>query len=441
MRVMRLSWILVLVLATSAFAAKKPVLVNAPAKVAKVLNKELGKKYTLLALKGSLGPSPTAKEVRDVTAPAKAIAVIQAQAGGKYITLQILSGHDGTPLDTITFKPPKKFKALPADASKALFAALAQGKAPAAEPKADAPVADAGGKSDAKAPDEKKAAPEKEPASEKAAATARASASSSSSAEEEPAAEVSSSSAFEPTPSELPAIVTGVGFKGFGRSFGWAAGSSDALASYALPFAGAVAFEGAWYPGAHFTGGFGGNIGAFLNGEVGIGLASRQDESRYGTRADRFRFGATVRFSLGERVLLNALLGYSTQTFAIAPTSATTGNPRPNIPSVTYNGPRAAVGANFRITDSFSADALLGFMYVYGKGELASDRYFPNTTGLALDGGVGLSLKLVEALRVRASFDWTGYFLATHADPMAVITSTGASDHFFGGTLSVLWVM
>lgn len=434
---MRLSWILVLVLATSAFAAKKPVLVNAPAKVAKVLNKELAKKYTPVALKASLGPSPTAKEVRDVTAPAKAIAVIQAQAGGKYITLQILSGHDGTPLDTVTFKPPRKFKALPAEASKALFAALAQGKAPAAEAKADAPVAEVGGKTE-KQPTEEKARKESRP---EEAPPVSASASSSSRAEEEPAAEVSSSSSFEPTPSALPAIVTGVGFKGFGRSFGWAAGSSDALASYALPFAGAVAFEGAWYPGAHFTGGFGGNIGAFLNGEVGIGLASRQDESRYGTRADRFRFGATVRFGLGERVLLNALLGYSTQTFAIAEQSATTGNPRPNIPSVTYNGPRAAVGANFRITDSFGADAVLGFMYVYGKGELASDRYFPSTTGLALDGGVGVSLKLVEALRVRASFDWTGYFLATHADPMAVITSTGASDHFYGGTLAVLWVM
>ncbi|MEW6433050.1 MAG: hypothetical protein AB1730_16220 [Myxococcota bacterium] len=438
---MRLSWILVLVLTSPAFAAKRPVLVNAPARVAKVLNRELGKKYTPVPLKGSLGPSPTAKEVRDVTAPARAIAVIQAQAGGKYVTLQVLSGHDGTPLDTITFKPPKKFKALPPDAAKALFAALAQGKPPAAEPKADTPVVDAGGKSDARAPEEKKAAPGEQPVSEQAVAAGSASASSSSSAEAEPAAAVSSRSAFEPTPSELPAIVTGVGFKGFGRSFGWAAGSSDALASYALPFAGAVAFEGAWYPGAHFTAGFGGNLGAFLNGEVGIGLASRQDESRYGTRADRFRFGATVRFPLGERVLLDALLGYSTQTFAIAEQSATTGNPRPNIPSVTYNGPRAAVGTHFRITDWFGADALFGFMYVYGKGELASNRYFPNTTGLALDGGVGLSLRLVETLRVRASFDWTGYFLSTHADPMAVITSTGASDHFVGGTLSLLWVM
>lgn len=426
---MRITWLLALLLSTSAFAAKKPVLVNAPAKVAKVLNKELGRKYSLIALKTSLGPTPTAKEVRDVTTPVKAIAVIQAQAGGKYITLQVLSGDDGTPLDTITFKPPRKFKSLPREASAALFAALAQGKAPAAS--ASAPVAEST-KSDTK-PDTKAESAKAEPEKDEPEDTASPESAS------EAATEVGSS--FEPTPSSLPAIVTGVGFKGFGRSFGWAAGSSDALASYSLPFAGAVAFEGTWYPAAHFTDGFVSNIGAFLSGEVGIGLASKQDDSRYQTRADRFRFGARLRLPLGKKVLLDGVLGYSTQTFAIAPQSATTGLPRPNIPSVTYNGPRAAVGATFQFNEVFGADVLAGFMFVYGKGELASASYFPNTSGLAVDAGLGVSVKVVEALRVRASFDWTGYFLATHADPMAIVTSTGATDHFIGSTLSVLWVM
>lgn len=434
---MRITWLLALVLSTSALAAKKPVLVNAPGKVAKVLNKELSKKYTPVPLKASLGPSPTAKEVRDATTPVKAIAVIQAQAGGKYITLQVLSGDDGTPLDTITFKPPKKFKALPREAAEALFAALAQAHAPSGDAGAATPVAEP-----TKTPDkadkpekdtEKVAAKKGEPEKSEPKETASSSSESST--------EVSGSSSFEPTPSDLPAIVTGVGFKGFGRTFGWAAGSSDALASYSLPFAGAVAFEGAWYPGAHFTKGFGANIGAFLSGEVGIGLASKQDESRYQTRADRFRFGARVRIPMGKVVLLDGVLGYSTQTFAIAPQSATTGLPRPNIPSVTYNGPRAAVGATFQFNEVFGADVLAGFMFVYGKGELASASYFPNTSGLALDAGVGVTVKVVEALRVRASFDWTGYFLATHADPTAIITSTGATDHFIGSTLSVLWVM
>lgn len=424
---MRIIWLLALVLSTSALAAKKPVLVSAPGKVAKILNKELSKKYAPVPLKASLGPSPTAKEVRDVTAPVKAIAVIQAQAGSKYITLQVLSGDDGTPLDTITFKPPRKFKALPREAADALFAALAQGHAPAAEPGRTTTVDEP-----SKTPDKTEKGTEKEPEKSEPEETASSS---------ESSTEVSGSSSFEPTPSDLPAIVTGVGFKGFGRSFGWAAGSSDALASYSLPFAGAVAFEGTWYPGAHFTRGFGANLGAFLSGEVGIGLASKQDDSRYQTRADRFRFGARVRVPMGEKVLLDGVLGYSTQTFAISPQSATTGLPRPNIPSVTYNGPRAAVGATFQFNERFGADVLAGFMFVYGKGELASTTYFPNTTGLSVDAGLGVTVKVVEALRVRASFDWTGYFLATHADPTAIITSTGATDHFFGGALSMLWVM
>ncbi|MCC6336236.1 MAG: hypothetical protein IT380_19890 [Myxococcales bacterium] len=428
---MRLMWILLLALPTTALAARKAVLVNAPAKVAFVLGKELAGKYALVALPQALGPAPTAKEVRDVAAPARAIAIIQVQAGGRYLTLQVLSGHDGTPLDTLTFKPPKKFKALPRDTAQALFAALSQGKAPPPEPKAppaDAPVAET--------PEEKG------PAGEVKQALAQGEAAVSPDAGEAPVTEISGSSdSGGSRPSELPAIHTGVGFKAFARSFNWAAGHSDALASYQLPFAAAVAFDGTWYPGAHFTNGLAAHLGVFLNGEVGIGLASRQDDARYGTRADRFRFGARMRFPFGTRLLVDALVGYSTQTFAIAQQSATTGAPRPNIPSVTYNGPRLAGGGKVVIAGTFTAEALVGFMYVYGKGELASDKYFPNTTGLALDASMALSLEIVSNLRVRGAFDWTGYFLTTHADPSAIVTASGASDHFLGGTLSLVWVM
>lgn len=430
---MRLIMMLVLALSTTAFAARKPVMLHAPAKVAKVLGKELSKKYTLIALPDSLGPTPTAKEVRDVTTPTRAIAVIQVQAGSKYVTMQILSGHDGTPLDTVQFKlPKKKFKALPKAAAEALFAALAQGRAPPAEAK-PAPEQQDPATSDA---------PKRDPDEQKVAASEPdEKASPSRDDDDDEKATELSGSAGERTPSELPALHTAVGFKGFSRSFAWAAGHSDALASYALPFASAVAFDAAWYPGAHFTNGFGGNIGAFFTGEVGIGLASRQDESRYGTRADRFRFGAQVRFPFGKKLLVDALAGYSTQTFSIAETSATTGSPRPNIPSVTYNGPRAAVGAKLVFVGTFTGELQAGFMYVYGKGELASQRYFPNTSGIAADAALALSVELVSNVRLRAAFDWTGYFLSTNADPMALVTASGASDHFLGGTLSLVWMM
>jgi hypothetical protein len=432
---MRLIWVLGVVLATSAFAAKKPVLLSALANVAKVLNKELAKKYTPVPLKRSLGPTPTAKEVRDVTAPAKAIAVIQAQASGKYITLQVLSGHDGTPLDTVTFKPPKKFKALPPEAADALFAALAQGKAPSAEAKpADAPVADA--------PKPKPAEPLAAAASTKEptpdpSAPASSSAPSSSSSSSAPAAEVSSSGASAPPAQELPAVKVGVGFTMFSRSFSWAAGASDALASYALPFAGAVAFNAAWFPGARFTQGAGSWFGAFLDGEVGIGLASRQDDSRYGTQAQRLRLGVQARIPVGRAVLVDALAGYAGQSFAISPDAANTGAPRPNIPSVAYTGPRVAAGAKFVFVGTLTGEALVGFTFLVGKGELGSASYFPNTTGVSLDVALALSIELVSNLRLRATFDWAGYFLSTNANSTAVTTASGASDHYLGGTLAV----
>jgi hypothetical protein len=317
------------------------------------------------------------------------------------------------------------------------LAALAQGKAPPAQ-STPQPV-------DVPAAEPPKERPPKPMPEETKAHAAVGESETSRHAEPEEDARVTQRSSSRPRDEAeapgLPAIDTAVGFKAFARSFTWAPGHSDALASYSLPFAGAVAFDGNWFPGAHFTQGVLANVGAFVNGEVAIGLASRQDESRYGTRADRFRFGLRMRFPFGARLVLDALAGYSTQTFSIAQQSATTGAPRPNIPSVTYNGLRAAGGLKVRIAGTFTAEALAGFMYVYGKGELASDRYFPRTTGLAVDAGLALSVEVLEHLCVRGAFDWTGYFLNTHADPMALVTASGASDHFLGGTLSLVWIM
>jgi hypothetical protein len=418
MRVMRLTVLALMLSSPAVLAAKKPVLVNAPPAVMKAVGAALGPSYAVVPLPASLGPTPTTKEVRAVTVPARAVALVQAEVGVKYVSLQVLSGDDGTPLDTIAFKPPKKWKALPADIAQQLRDALARGKAPTA---AATPLADGRGGLSAgvtAAPPPPREAP---PAA--------------------PSAELSGSSSAPPRRSAQPAFVTGVGFKGLSRSFAWAAGASEALASYSLPFAGAVAFDGTWYPGAHFTDGFAANVGAFINGEVGIGIASRQEDARFQTRADRFRFGARLRLPLGSRLQLDGALGYSTQTFAIAPQAAGTATPRPNIPSVTYTGPRAAVGASLQFGERVNVDALAGFMLVAGAGELATSAYFPKTSGVAADASLGLGVRLVDALRLRASFDWTGYFLSTNADPGASVTARGATDHFLGGTLSVLWVM
>lgn len=423
-----LIWIVALIVVTPAFA-KKSVVVSAPPALGKLLSKQLAQRYTVVPLKTPLGPAPTAKEVREVTAPVSAIAVMTVAAGRKYVTAQILSGHDGTPLDTVTWRVNPR-KPLPPDALQSIFDALAQGTAPAkaAPPPRDAPVADAP-VADVRSGSGKQ---KKEPAVAEREEPSQA---------EETT--VTGEAETPRTPSTRPAIRAGVGVHAFSRSFNWAGSPSDSLATYALPFAAAVNIDAQWFPGAHFTDHpIASNTGVFVNADVGVGVASRQDDSRFGTRADRLRFGAMMRFPmLKDRLELGAHLGYATQTFAISPVAANDGSPRPNIPSVTFNGPRLGGGARFQLIGTLAADATLGLQYVYGKGELASERYFPRTSAFSMDVTAGVSMELVQNIHARVGFDWTRYFLNLNPQEGMPFTAGSAADQYLGGSLSLSWVM
>lgn len=257
-------------------------------------------------------------------------------------------------------------------------------------------------------------------------------------ASEGDSSEVSSTS--ESAPLERPAFVTAVGLRGFGRSFSWAEGASGSLPSYSMPYGHAVAFEAAWFPGAHFTQGAGANFGVFIDGAIGLGLTSSRETTTFGTSAQRLRFGAKARFPLGQTAQLDVLLGYGTQTFEIAAKSPT-GATRPNIPSVAYAGPRGALGVTLRFSERVQGNVLAGFTWLLGTGEIGSQAFFPNASGLAADASLGVSIKLVEALRLRVSADWTGYFLSMNADATSTLQATTASDHFIGGTIALAWAM
>lgn len=257
-------------------------------------------------------------------------------------------------------------------------------------------------------------------------------------ASEAGSAEVSDSTTTAPL--ERPAVVTSVGVRGFGRVFAWAPGASSDLPAYTMPYGSAVAFEAAWFPGAHVTQGAGANFGVFIDGAVGLGLTSHTETATYGTSAQRLRFGARLRFPLGQTSQLDVLLGYGTQSFDIASRSPT-GAARPAIPSVSYAGPRGALGATFRFSERVGGDLLAGFTWLLGTGEIGSQAFFPDASGLAADASLGLSIKLVDALRLRLSADWTGYFLTMNAGATSRLQATTAMDQFIGGTLALAWAM
>jgi hypothetical protein len=448
-------------LSASAAPKKKVVLLSSPPAIAKLLAKELGKKYRFIPLKKSLGDVPTPKDVRAATLPAKAVAVLLVQPGKKYITMQILNGSDGSTIDAVNLKtvPRKPVKKLPKAVVKSVDIALAAGAVPsresgkavaAEEPEAvkhdiSEPVdrevtkeSKVAAKVDDKKPVARDEFNEKIPEKKLEQKTQGPS---------EEVAEIARDKPSE-TRSEapaLPALRAGIGIKGVNRAFNWT-GAGDTLATYSLPFALAIALDAQWFPAAHFTNSVAANIGVFVNADIAIGLASSQEnpetqtKSLFPTRSDHFKFGGILRLPIANKHEVNLHGGYGTQTFSIAAVAANDGSPRPNIPSVTFNGARFGLGGRINF-GMVGLDLGGAYQAVVGTGELASERYFPGTTAFALDATAGLSLEMVQHLNLRFGFDWKRYFLNLNPQDGQTFVANSAADQYLSGGVSVLWTM
>ncbi len=410
--------------------AKQAVVIDAPPAMAKLLQSTLSARFNATINRDALSDAPTSTEVRAVTSPVKALAVVLARPTGDAWTITVLNGADGTPLETQNFTAAarKPLKALPKNVAGALVLACSTGQAP---PGATAPVSESS-RSDPKA--EAVAAPGNGPQKKEGVVANEA--------EPVPGTSVSTSpSSPTPTPSALPAIRAGLGFRAFGRSLTWSGDPDQALARYALPFAPAIALDATWYPGAHFTSGIAANLGIAFSGDVGVGISSKQDTSRFGTRYDRFRVGAAFRQPFGSTFSLEAVAGFSTQTFSIDAVAANDGSARPNIPSVTFNGPRAGLGVRLVKLGPVGIDAMAGFTFLAWTGELGTEAYFKRAGGFGVDAGGGVSIELVENVQVRAGLDWTRYILSLRPEEGARFTAPSAADQYLGGSVALHWVM
>lgn len=442
---MRLALVCCVLAASVAVAGKPTVALSGPPQLTKFVSKELSKKYTPKVV-GAVSAQPTAKEVRDVTAPVGAIALVLCTPTGSSITLQVLNGADGTPLDTVNFKgTPKKLpKTMGKPNLAALIFAIGSGKAPGKEAKKEPevvkndPVKEEPNKEDPVKEEPKKEEPKKEVAKKE---TPKKEEPKKEEKKEEPSGSISSSVGTSGAPPELTAIRLGVGVGGFNRSFSWAGNPSPSLATANQPFSGDIAIDSSWYPGAHFTGNFLANLGVYFSGDFGVGMVSRVQESRFAHSSSRLRFGALVRLPVGKSFMPFAHVGYARQELTTSQVSVNDGSARPNIPDVLFNGFRVGAGFRLRIVGTFEIDALGAFQTVAGKGELGSARFFPAATAFEVDAGGGLSIEVAPHLRLRAGAEWQRYFITLNAADDSTFFAKTAADQYITATARLEWAM
>lgn len=424
---MRIWPVLIALLASTALAAPKErtVVLSGPAPLTKWVSKELSRWYSTKVAARPVPALPTAKEVRDVTAPVGAVALVLCQVTGTSITLQVLDGADGTPLDTVTLRASVKKlpRVMPRPQLAALLFALGSGRAPgktAAPPEPEAA-------SKPEAPPARKE-PEKKVASKPAKETT-------------PVTAVKETEAEETRPGTWPALRASLGVGGFNRSFSYAGNPSPALATANQPFSGDIAVDASWFPGAHFTQRFAAHLGLFISGDFGVGMVSRVRESRFAHAASRLRFGALVRLPLGARFNLLVHAGYSRHELTTSKVAVNDGSARPNIPDVLFNGFRGGLGLRLALAGSLEVDALGGFVLVAGLAELGSDRFFPQATAFAIDVGGGISVELVEHVRLRGGVEWQRYFVTLNAAENSTFFARSAADQYLTATASLQWSM
>ena len=232
-----------------------------------------------------------------------------------------------------------------------------------------------------------------------------------------------------------------LGFGGFNRSFSWAGNPSPSLATANQPFSGDISVDASWFPGAHFTSNFLSNLGVFTTADFGVGMVSRVQESRFAHSASRLRFGGLVRLPIGSRFTVFAHAGYSRHELTTSAIAVNDGSARPNIPDVLFNGFRAGLGIRLRLFGTVELDALGGYQAVVGKGELGSPRFFPQATAMAVDAGGGISVEIVEHLRLRAGAEWQRYFVTLNAGDTSTFFAKSAADQYITAAVSLQWVM
>jgi len=432
-----LSLVLV-VLAAPAFAQKRQkVVIDSPPAAAKAVKAAL-RKYEAVPAAKPLSATPLTKEIREACAPSGAIAVVMVRAIAGGYSIQVLNASDGTPLDTFDFRsPPRRpVKSLPKPAAAQLVTALREARAyatgPVEPPKPAAAPTPAHAPAPAPPPEPVAKAPPAEPTP---APSARATA--------EVVNEVSVSPVSPPVADQRPAFRASFGFRGFNRSLTWDKTKSEALSGYDVGFAPAVAVDATVFPAAPFTSGFASNLGATAQADLGVGLVSqpRGDSSQFGTSTIRFRVGAVVRLPISTSFEANGVMGYSSQTFAVANVSTNGAVSRPALPGVAFNGPRAALGVRLSHLGPVSIDAGVGFMLAIGKGELSTELFFPRASAFGLDASAGVSLELASHLEARLGVDYARYFISTNANGTEVVAAVSSADQYLSGSISMVFVL
>jgi len=216
------------------------------------------------------------------------------------------------------------------------------------------------------------------------------------------------------------------------------------LRGYTLQLGPAIELAGRWYPGAHFTDGFGAHIGIELSYERAFGIdsvpADPDDDRTFPTRSQEWLIGLRGRFPL-DRHYFSLGVGYGSHIFVIEPSGpavAGRGN-LPEIPRTEYDFLRIHADARLAVAGGFHVTLGGGYRVVFGSGGIEDEVWFPDASVGGVEADVILGYQFDNGLEIRLGFDWRRYFYSMNVDLTSPWIAGGAVDQYLGGSLGIAY--
>jgi hypothetical protein len=266
--------------------------------------------------------------------------------------------------------------------------------------------------------------------------------------EKEEEEEAASEAGGPASPAAGPALELEVGPRFVGRSLSWQQASGpNALNPYKLNYAPAIGGRLAWYPAAHFTGGWISNIGIAFAAEYVPGVTSQTDDgSKYPTQLSDYNGGLRGRLVYGPvRGALTIGGGQHAMIFRNGTTTMGTLAPRGNLigtPDVKYVYARIGADVAIVLPSHFSAALGGGYRYVLSAGDvnylLETGMYLPNAKIAAFDLGASVGYQFLPMLGARLGFDLRYYQITAGTNTHMVTSGTDQYTAFWGAVVVTL---
>ena len=213
------------------------------------------------------------------------------------------------------------------------------------------------------------------------------------------------------------------------------------LRGYTLDFGPTIAATARWFPGAHFTDGFGAHIGIDVEYERAFGInTTRRDQEVFPTTMQSWAVGLRGRIPFGAQSF-GVAIAYGGHEFSVDPSGpAVPGrNNIPLLPSVDYRFLRFT--ADGRLAPIAGLRLLAGFSYllVLDAGGIQESIWFPRASvgAIAAHGGIGYELDV--GIEVRAVVMLRRYFYTFDPEPLDPWIAGGAVDQYISYSLALAW--